>query len=154
MLTLLLVLLAQSPDPHHEGVDTRGDHAMGFDHGKTVHHFHLTKEGGTIEVGAKDPGDSGSRAAIRAHLEHIAKLFAAGDFSAPMFIHDRVPPGVPTMQRLKDRIRYAAEGTDTGALVRITTADPEALGAIHEFLKFQISDHRTGDPRTVPEPQR
>jgi hypothetical protein len=29
--------------------------------------------------------------------------------------------------------------------VRIKTANPEALKAVHEFLKFQIEEHRTGD---------
>ena len=29
--------------------------------------------------------------------------------------------------------------------VRITTKDSAALAAIHEFLRFQIEDHRTGD---------
>lgn len=31
----------------------------------------------------------------------------------------------------------------------ITTANPKALKAIHEFLRFQIEDHRTGDPKIV-----
>jgi hypothetical protein len=33
----------------------------------------------------------------------------------------------------------------------IKTGNPEALAAIHDFLRFQISDHRTGDS---PEVQR
>src|SRR6516165_6584890 len=40
------------------------------------------------------------------HLEHIARMFAAGDFNAPMVIHDRVPPGVPTLKRLKSSVSY------------------------------------------------
>jgi hypothetical protein len=31
-------------------------------------------------------------------------------------------------------------------MVRIVTHDSEALKAVHEFLAFQIKDHRTGDP--------
>jgi hypothetical protein len=34
----------------------------------------------------------------------------------------------------------------TGGRLRITTTDTEALKAIHQFLTFQIDDHRTGDP--------
>jgi hypothetical protein len=30
--------------------------------------------------------------------------------------------------------------------VTIATTDPKALAAVHEFLRFQISDHGTGDP--------
>jgi hypothetical protein len=29
--------------------------------------------------------------------------------------------------------------------VLIITADPDALSVVHEFLRFQITDHRTGD---------
>jgi len=72
-------------------------------------------------------------------------MFAAGDFNAPMLIHDRVPPGVPVMQRLKAQIQYTFEPTDRGGRVRIASKHVEAIGAIHEFLKFQIEDHQTGD---------
>ncbi len=37
------------------------------------------------------------------------------------------------------------EPTARGARVVIRTANPEALEAVHAFLRFQISDHRTGD---------
>jgi hypothetical protein len=33
-----------------------------------------------------------------------------------------------------------------GAEVVISSADPKAIAAIHEFLRFQIREHRTGDP--------
>jgi hypothetical protein len=83
------------------------------------------------------------------HLERIAGMFAQGNFSLPMFIHDAVPPGVAVMQHLKGQITYTAENTAQGAQVRIATSNPEALTAIHEFLRFQIRDHRTSDPLTV-----
>ena len=75
--------------------------------------------------------------------------FLEGDFSLPMFIHDTVPPGVETMKRLKDQIVYTAEDTGEGAQVRISATNPEALIAIHEFLRFQIKDHRTNDPLAI-----
>lgn len=131
---------------HHAQVDARGDQVMGFDHDKSTHHFRLTPSGGAIEVSANDPGDEKTRAAIREHLAHIAKKFAAGDFEAPMRIHDRVPPGMPVMQREKGKISWTYEDVETGGRVVIATKDPEALAAIHEFLRFQIRDHGTGDP--------
>jgi hypothetical protein len=140
---------AASCAAHHAGVDRRGDHVMGFDHEKTTHHFRLTGEGGAIEVTANDPGDAASRDAIRAHLAHIAKMFAAGDFDAPMLIHDRVPPGVPTLKRKRKAIHWVYEPTDAGGRVAISTSDAKARSAIHEFLRFQIEDHRTGDPTEV-----
>lgn len=128
----------------------RGDQAMGFSHEKTTHHFLLSADGGSIEIQANDPKDSASQDQIREHLGHIVKMFAAGDFEIPMFIHDKTPPGVPVMKQLRDQIQYTFENMDRGARVRITTKNAEALDAIHDFLRFQISDHQTGDA-TVPD---
>jgi hypothetical protein len=83
------------------------------------------------------------------HLSHIARMFAEGNFQAPMLIHDRVPPGVPVLQRLKAEVRYRYEEIDGGGRVRIVTRSREALQALHEFLRFQIADHRTGDTGEV-----
>jgi len=56
---------------------------------------------------------------------------------------------VPTLERLKTELKYEFREISRGALVRITTANKEALAALHEFLKFQIDDHRTGDAKRV-----
>lgn len=129
-----------------DGVTKRGDHAMGFSHDKTTHHFRLAPDGGAIEVTSNDAADTSSRDEIRNHLTHIATMFAAGDFDLPMFIHDKVPPGVPVMKRLRAQIDYKFEAIDNGARVKIVTANPEGLKAVHAFLRFQIKDHHTGDP--------
>lgn len=134
---------------HHAGVNKRGDEAMGFSQQKTTHHFRLKADGGAIEVAANDPNDATSREQIRQHLKHIARAFAEGDFSAPLFIHAQTPPGVPAMKRLKAAIKYQYEETEHGGRVRLVTGNAEALAAIHEFLRFQISDHRTGDSTEV-----
>lgn len=148
-VVMLLSLAAAQESQHQQGVQTRGDQAMGFSHQMATHHFLLTKDGGVIEADADNPNDKASRDAIRQHMEHIAKLFSEGDFNAPMFIHGQTPPGVPTMKRLKDQITYRTEPTEQGAEVRITTANPEALEAVHQFLTFQIKDHHTGDSTDV-----
>lgn len=137
-------------DSHVEGVDQRGARVMGFDHKKTKHHFLLHPDGGAIEVTANAADDKESRDLIRKHLGHIAKMFAEGNFKAPMLIHDRTPPGVPVMERLKAEIEYRYEETERGGRVVIKTGNEEALRAIHEFLRFQIEDHRTGDSTEVP----
>jgi hypothetical protein len=146
---MVLTLGALAQDAHHAEVDKRGDHVMGFSHEKTAHHFRLYKDGGAIEVTANDAADTASRGQIQMHLGHIARLFAAGDFQAPMLTHAINPPGVPVMQRLKSEIKYEYQKTDRGGAVRIKTANPEALKAVHEFLKFQIEEHRTGDALEV-----
>lgn len=134
---------------HHQGVVQRGDQVMGFSHEKTTHHFRLYPDGGAIEAEANDPRDTASREEIRSHFGHIAKLFAQGDFSAPMLIHAKNPPGTEAMKRLRAAIEYRLESTERGARIRITTKDAEALRAVHEFLRFQISDHQTGDSSEV-----
>ena len=154
ILLMALTLQAQqtaqeSPSDHHDRVNSRGDQAMGFSHEKTTHHFRLYEDGGAIEVTANDPKDSESQDMIRMHLAHIAKMFAAGDFKAPMFIHDTNPPGVPTMIELRDQIQYRFEKTDSGGKVRIQTANAKAVEAVHQFLRFQITEHQTGDPLEV-----
>jgi hypothetical protein len=133
----------------NEEMNQRGDHVMGFDHTKTTHHFKLLPNGGSIEVDANKVDDTESRDQIRKHLGHIAKMFAAGNFNAPMLIHDQTPPGVPVMQSLKDQIEYRFETTERGALVRISTSNPDALQAIYSFLRFQIKEHKTGDSLAV-----
>ena len=133
-------------DMQHEEVNQRGDQVMGFSHEKTTHHFRLTKDGGTIEVTANDSKDTDSRDKIQMHLGHIAGMFAEGNFEAPMLIHEVTPPGVPVMQRLKAEINYAFSKLERGGELRIATKNAEALKAIHEFLRFQITDHKTGDP--------
>jgi len=130
---------------HHAVVESHGDQAMGFPHDKTTHHFRLMVDGGAIEVAANDPNDKADISAIRLHLSHIAMMFAYGDFSTPMFVHDGVPPGVTTMKLLKSAIRYKYGETLSGGAVRIKSDDPVALAAIHDFIRFQITDHQTGD---------
>jgi hypothetical protein len=136
---------------HHADVNKRGDQAMGFSHEKTTHHFHLKPTGGIIEVTANDPNDGASRDQIRHHLGEVAELFSKGDFSLPMFTHGEAPPGTAEMTRLKTDIKYTFEGIDRGGRVVIASANPEAIDAIHQFLRFQIKDHKTGDPLEVDE---
>lgn len=164
MLTVLIVKAQQQqqerkapPTPAASDMSTmqddkmnaRGDHVMGFDHTKTTHHFLLLSDGGAIEVGANSLQDTESRDQIRMHLDHIAKMFAGGNFKAPMLVHDQIPPGVPVMQKLKNDIQYKFEEMKQGARIRISTTSPEALQAIYEFLRFQIEEHKTGDPLKV-----
>lgn len=96
----------QTPSQPHGDVTSRGDHAMGFSHETTTHHFRLYKSGGAIEVLANDPKDATTRDQIRMHLSHIVKMFSAGDFNVPMFIHASTPPGALTMTKLRDQISY------------------------------------------------
>jgi hypothetical protein len=66
-----------------------------------------------------------------------------------MFIHDTVPPGVPVMKANRSAIVFTFEPTPDGGRVRIASANTNAIKAIHQFLAFQIDDHRTGDSKVV-----
>lgn len=158
VLTALTVLMTQGQQQpkkdstagmNHEQMNKRGDHVMGFDHNKTTHHFRLSPQGGTIEITANSPEDTGSRDQIRSHLGHITKMFGDGDFNAPMLIHEQIPPGVPVMQKLKNEIEYRLDETERGATIHISTSNRKALSAIHKFLRFQIKEHKTGDSLEV-----
>jgi hypothetical protein len=122
---------------------------MGFSQEKTTHHFILRKDGGVIQVTANSAADEGSVKGVRMHLKNIAAAFQSGDFNIPMFVHDQTPPGAPEMKKLKERINYRYEALTNGGQVAISSTDVEAVKAIHEFLKFQITEHRTGDALEV-----
>jgi hypothetical protein len=113
---------------------------------KTTHHFRLLSDGGVIELTANSPSDVASRDAIRQHLAKMEAMFQQGDFSVPTIVHGQTPPGVATMKRLKDQLRYTVENLPEGGEVRITTSNPEARSAVYDFLRFQIREHKTGDP--------
>lgn len=130
-------------------LEDRGNAAMGFEQSKTTHHFFLKPDGGVIQVQANDPQDAVRLEQIRKHFHRIAAAFAEGDFQVPMIVHDTLPPGVSAMKRLREKIQYTYDVIPTGARVVIKTADPSALDAIHDFLRYQIREHETGDTETI-----
>jgi hypothetical protein len=147
VVSVVLFLGQSTPaqDPH-----ARGAAVMGFDQHKTAHHFYLHDDGGAIDIAVKSASDTADRDAIRAHLPHIAQMFGDGNFEAPMLIHDsKNVPGTAAMTKLKGKITYKYTETPGGGRVDITTSDPAGVAAVHEFLRYQIAEHKTGDPKTV-----
>jgi hypothetical protein len=140
----MLLLLAQMSCPDHAA------HAMGFPQETTRHHFRVLPDGGAIEVRGSAPDDV---AAIRKHLQAIAKAFAEGDFSKPLAVHDKLPDGAADMKELRGAIRYRYEELPEGGRVRITTADAKALDAVHRFLRFQIREHSGAAGFSPPSPK-
>ena len=155
LMFALTTLLYVPVNGQHQGqhqmdeMNKRGDKHMGFDHLKTTHHFLLANDGGSINVEANDVKDSESRDQIRRHLRHIAMMFGEGNFEVPMLIHEKTPPGSETMKQLKSEIGYEFIETERGASIKISTTNAQAVKAIHEFLTFQIMEHKTGDPLEV-----
>lgn len=150
-LFALLAALAVSPTvvTAQDSVAIRGHRVMGFDQELTQHHFLLYADGGAIDVRVKDRADRESLGAIRAHLGHLPTMFGAGNFSMPMGVHAREVPGTARMTSLRDQISYRYVETELGGRVDIVSTNPDALAAIHEFLRFQIADHQTGDDTAV-----
>jgi hypothetical protein len=132
-----------------EELKKRGAAAMGFDQDAVTHHFLLMPAGGAIEVQVRGSFDTKDLDAIRIHLRKIATQFASGDFEAPFATHGEVPPGVAAMQRLTSSIAYTYSQTARGGRVEIVTQNAAAVAAVHEFLRYQISEHHTGDPLTI-----
>jgi hypothetical protein len=156
LLATAATLSAQTAGPvnPHAPMQMRGEQAMGFDLEKTTHHFYLYPDGGAIDISVKDPADKTNREAIRTHLPHIAMMFGAGDFSTPHFIHGGDVPGAADMTRLKDRLAFKYVATPAGGRVDVATRDAAALKALHAFLRYQITEHKTGDPLDVGKPRR
>jgi hypothetical protein len=152
-LTLLFILSASlgcAQQSHQPMVNQHGDQVMGFSHEKTTHHFELDQDGGLIEVRVNDVADVASRDEIRKHFHHIAQMFAAGNFNAPMLVHDRKDvPGTATMSALKDKLHWQLQETARGAKLIVVADNQAALEAVHDFLRFQIADHQTGDCTAV-----
>ena len=134
---------AATSDSAFAALQTRGASArgMGVDQYTSTHAFESLPDGGRIEL-QRDPRDSVGVARIRAHLQEIARAFAAGDFSTPAFVHERPVPGTDVMAARRAAIAYVVRPLPGGGEVRITTADPEAVRAVHAFLAFQRADHR------------
>ena len=138
-----------SHEEHMKQMNKRGNLAMGFDQAKVTHHFRLTRAGGSIEVSANQGSDELTRKQIREHLRTISEEFTAGVFTSPAATHAEVPPGVPAMRERKAMIGYAYQEIPNGGRVIISTTDLAARKAVHDFLKYQIREHATGDPVAV-----
>lgn len=143
-------VVADGSHAHGREVDGRHD-TFGMSHQDTHHRFRLFRDGGAIELHANDAAAAKTIATIRTHLKTIVEEFAKGDFKTPAFVHGYAPAGVDAMKTLGAVIDYRYEELPDGGRIRITTKDAKALAAVHGFLKFQVIEHRTGDPGEIEE---
>lgn len=133
---------------HGAEVDARHD-TFGMSHAASAHSFRLFADGGAIELRANDANDRATIDAIRTHLQTIVAQFHDGDFSTPAFVHGYKPDGVAAMEHARKDIAYRYEALERGGRIRITTRSAAALAAIHDFLRFQVAEHRTGNSGKV-----
>lgn len=130
-------------DPEFVALQERGHTAMGVDQYTSTHMFDSLPDGGRIEL-QRNADDAAGIAQVRSHLQEIVLAFASGDFSTPAFVHMRAMPGADVMARKKPLIRYEFSPLPRGGQVRIRSADPESVAAIHAFMHAQRGDHRAG----------
>jgi hypothetical protein len=128
-------------DTAFAALQERGETVMGVDQYTSTHRFDDLEDGGRIEL-RQQQAESAGVLAIRSHLSQIARAFAAGDFSAPGLVHARHVPGVETMAARHEAIHYEFRAIPGGGEIRITTQDLQALRAVHDFLRFQRTEHR------------
>ena len=128
-------------DTAYAAMQARGRHVMGVDQYTSRHVFEPLPDGGRIVL-ERQVDDSAGVAQIRRHLGEIAEEFSRGDFSAPSLVHAEDVPGTQVMKAKRAAISYRMEARPRGGEVRITTQDPEALAAVHEFLAYQRHEHR------------
>jgi hypothetical protein len=115
---------------------------MGVDQYASAHVFEPLPDGGRIFLRMK-ASDRQGESVIRDHMRTIVVSFGAGDFAIPGRVHAVAEvPGTAVMRRLRSEISYEAVDVERGGEVRITTRNPDAIRAIHEFLAFQRMDHR------------
>jgi hypothetical protein len=132
-------------DSAFAAMQARGNDVMGVDQYTSRHVFESLPDGGRIEL-QRLVDDTAGVAQIRRHLTAIADAFGRGDLTAPAIVHAKAVPGARVMAARHAVIRYRTAPLPRGAELRITTRDPEALSAVHEFLAFQRREHRAGAP--------
>lgn len=129
-------------DSSFADVQRRGQTVMGVDQYTSKHVFEDLPDGGRIVLDRDDASDTAAVRTIRAHMRVIEAAFQRGDFTLPGIVHAGEVPGTRVMAKKRSAVTYRAADRPRGAEVRITTNDPVAVTAVHEFLKFQRSDHR------------
>jgi hypothetical protein len=174
-VTLLPVFVSgqQRPSPDGNYFNPARPGLNPFDREKAAVHFTLFTDGATIDLQVVHPTDDVTRHSVEIHMQKVAMALTAGDFAAVRSAKAPAPqhttlhvvtpsgrpaagdastffvPGVATLTRLAREVKYTYVETPDGGRVDIRTASSEALSALHEFLRFQISQHATGDPVDV-----
>jgi len=144
-LILVTPSIARGQDSAYHAMQQRGKVAMGVDQYSSFHQFVSAADGGRIVL-VRDSLDAAGVETIRDHLKGIAQAFTAGNFQTPGFVHDETVPGTQVMTAKKAAIRYVFHPLPGGGEVRIVTRDAAAVTAVHQFLTFQATEHRTNTP--------
>lgn len=143
-LILSIAACQRSGEPQGDfaAMQSRGAQVMGVDQYSSAHVFEDLPDGGRVVLDRADATDTAAVTKIRAHMRDIEAAFRAGDFAKPFAVHAQTVPGTAVMTARRAAINYAAVDRPQGGEVRMTSRDPAAIAAIHEFLAFQRHEHR------------
>lgn len=147
---ILSIAACQRSDTDFVLVQSRGEQVMGVDQYTSAHVFEDLPDGGRVVLDRADASDTAAITTIRAHMRDIAAAFRAGDFTKPFAVHAQTVPGTAIMTARRTAISYRAGDRPQGGEVRITSRDPVAIAAIHEFLAFQRAQHRAAAHEASP----
>jgi len=128
-------------DSSFAAMQHRGAMVMGVDQYTSQHTFELLPDGGRISL-VRDATDTAGVRTIRAHMQDIARSFAAGDFAHAFAVHQHELPGTDEMQQRRAAIQYRVDTLPGGGAVRIISSDSLAVQAIHQFLSAQRMEHQ------------
>ena len=141
VLTLFVACTRAQDKEDFAAMQTRGAHVMGVNQYTSAHVFEDLPDGGRIVLERADAANTADIKRIRAHMREIADAFRAGDFTKPFEVHAQTVPGTDVLAQKRSAISYEVSDLPRGGEVRITTSDPAAVAAVHDFLAFQRGAH-------------
>ncbi len=127
-------------DSSFAAMQKRGAMVMGVDQYTSQHTFDLLPDGGRISL-VRDGTDTAGVRTIRAHMQDIARSFAAGDFAHAFSVHQHELPGTEVMRQRRAAIQYRVDTVPGGGAGRITSRDSIPVRAIHQVLTSQPKEH-------------
>jgi len=119
------------------------------DESKIQRHYWLLKNGGAIEMVCKEPCDNSTQTAIQNYLDSLTKAFEKGSFDSEFVSGVSTPESLATLRKLRDEITFSAANSEVGYSLRMLTVNPQARDAIYDFLRYEITNRKTGDPTTL-----
>jgi hypothetical protein len=151
LLSCLSIGLAgqEPPKPYVDpALLSRATRVSGFESDRVNRHFYVLKNGGAVEITAKDANDESTIKAIQSYLKKESDMWTKGNFDTIAAVYGKAPEAIAQLKKLRDNVTYAAVPEENGAVVRMLTVNPMAKTAIHDYLRFQIDQLKTGDPTT------
>jgi hypothetical protein len=149
LLAMTGVAFAQAPTSDDQEVPARFSRALGVSLDKVVVHYYLVKNGGVIELAAKDANDNATISALQKYLQNQKELWEKGKETAVTEVHSKPPECAGVMRKLRNDITFYVAKTDAGAVLRMFSINEQARNAIQDYLKFEIAEHKTGDSPTI-----